>query len=96
MSLHGIPKDILREVGLEPDEPRNNVATLRQISGNDAAPEFPTSALPKPVARLVEESADAIGCPSDALVHIQNRCRVRRYSGNHETSHLRCCHSRFG
>jgi hypothetical protein len=23
------------------------------------------------------------------LVHIQNRCRVRRYSANHETSHLR-------
>src|SRR5215207_3932542 len=23
------------------------------------------------------------------LVHIQNRCRVRRYSGNHETSDLR-------
>ena len=23
------------------------------------------------------------------LVHFQNRCRVRRYSGNHETSHLR-------
>jgi hypothetical protein len=67
MSLHGIPKDILRDVGLEPDEPRNNVATLRQISGNDAAPEFPTSALPKPVARLVEESAAAIGCPPDAI-----------------------------
>ena len=24
-----------------------------------------------------------------ALVHFQNRCRVRRYSGNHETSHIR-------
>jgi hypothetical protein len=67
MSLHGIPKDILRDVGLELDEPRNNVARLRQISGNDAAPEFPTSALPKPVTRLVEESAAAIGCPPDAI-----------------------------
>src|SRR5215208_4780307 len=62
-----IPPEMLREVGLDPDEPRYNVTTLRQFSVNDAAPEFPTSALPRPVARLVEESAAAIGCPADAI-----------------------------
>jgi hypothetical protein len=67
VSLHGIPEDILRGVGLEPDEPRYNVTTLRRFPVEDAAPEFPTSALPKPVARLVEESAAAIGCPPDAI-----------------------------
>jgi len=67
VSLHGIPKDILRDVGLEPDEPRYDVTTLRRFPVEDAAPEFPISALPKPVARLVEESAVAIGCPPDAI-----------------------------
>src|SRR5919107_3432003 len=62
-----IPPEMLREVGLDPDEPRYNVTTLRQFSVNDAAPEFPTSAMPRPVARLVEESAAAIGCPPDAI-----------------------------
>jgi hypothetical protein len=62
-----IPPEMLREVGLDPDEPRYNVTTSRQFSVNDAAPEFPTSALPRPVARLVEESAAAIGCPPDAI-----------------------------
>jgi putative DNA primase/helicase len=62
-----IPPEMLREVGLDPDEPRYNVTTLRQFYVNDAAPEFPTSALPKPVARLLEESAVAIGCPPDAI-----------------------------
>ena len=61
MSLQGIPGDVLRDVGLEPDGPRYDVTTLREFSTNDAAPEFPTSALPKPVARLVEESAASIG-----------------------------------
>jgi hypothetical protein len=67
MSLQGIPGDVLRDVGLEPDGPRYDVTTLREFSTNDAAPEFPTSALPKPVARLVEESAASIGCPPDAV-----------------------------
>jgi len=67
MSLQGIPEDILRHVGLEPDGPRYSVTPLQRFSVEDAAPEFPTSALPKPVARLVEESAAAIGCPPDAI-----------------------------
>lgn len=67
MSLQGIPWDILRGVGLEPDEPRYDVTTFRRFPVKDAAPGFPTSALPKPVARLVEESAAAIGCPPDAI-----------------------------
>src|SRR5215208_4488665 len=62
-----IPPEMLREVGLDPDQPRYNVTTLRRFSVNDAAPDFPTSALPRPVARLVEESAAAIGCPPDAI-----------------------------
>jgi hypothetical protein len=30
-----------------------------------------------------------VGPSIGQVVHIQNRCRVRRYSENHETSHLR-------
>src|SRR5215210_2694355 len=67
MSLRGIPEDVLRHVGLEPDGPRYAVTPLQRFSVEDAAPELPTSALPKPVARLVEESAAAIGCPPDAI-----------------------------
>jgi len=67
LSLRSIPEDILRSVGLKPDEPRYAVTPLQRFSINGTAPEFPTSALPRPVARLVEESAAAIGCPPDAI-----------------------------
>jgi uncharacterized protein YjbI with pentapeptide repeats len=36
-----------------------------------------------------QERPDRISISGPELVHFQNRCRVRRYSGNHETSHLR-------
>ncbi len=48
-------------------EPRYAVTPLRPFSRNGAAPTFPTEALPKPVERLVNESAKAIGCPPDAI-----------------------------
>ena len=41
--------------------------TIRRFSRNGAAPQFPTEALPRTVARLVEESAAAIGCRADAI-----------------------------
>jgi uncharacterized protein DUF3987 len=48
-------------------EARYNVTTLREFPTIGAAPEFPTDALPRPVARLVKEAAEAIGCPPDAI-----------------------------
>ncbi len=48
-------------------EPRYAVTPLRRFRVNGAAPEFPTDALPKAVARLVKEAAAAIGCPPDAI-----------------------------
>lgn len=49
------------------DNSRYVVTPLRQIPKTEAPP-FPTDALPtKPVERLVEESAKAIGCPPDAI-----------------------------
>ena len=56
----------LRRVGLEP-EARYGVTALRQFPTNEPAPLFPTDALPKPIARLVEEEAAAIGCAPDAI-----------------------------
>ena len=41
--------------------------TIRRFSRSGAAPPFPTEALTKPVARLVEEAAAAIGCRPDAI-----------------------------
>jgi len=41
--------------------------TIRRFSRNGAASQFPTEALTRPVARLVEESAAAIGCRPDAI-----------------------------
>ena len=67
MRRHDIPADILRDVGVSPNEVRYAVTPLRQFRGNSATPKFPTDALPRPVARLVEESAAAIGCPPDAI-----------------------------
>jgi hypothetical protein len=67
MRRHDIPADILRDVGVSPNEVRYAVTPLRQLRGNSATPKFPTDALPRPVARLVEESAAAIGCPPDAI-----------------------------
>lgn len=49
------------------DNARYTVTPLHQFSRNGAAPLFPTDALPKPVIRLVKESAAAIGCPPDAI-----------------------------
>jgi hypothetical protein len=48
-------------------EARYNVTTLRQFPTIGIAPQFPTDALPRPVARLVKEAAEAIGCPPDAI-----------------------------
>jgi hypothetical protein len=67
MRRHDIPADILRDVGVSPNEVRYAVTPLRQFRGNSATPKFPTDVLPRPVARLVEESAAAIGCPPDAI-----------------------------
>ena len=58
-------EDMMDAIGL--DEPRYAVTPLRQFPRNEVAPEFPTDALPKPVERLVEEAAKAIGCPPDAI-----------------------------
>lgn len=44
-----------------------DVTTLRQFPTLGVAPEFPTDALPRSVARLVKETAEAIGCPPDAI-----------------------------
>ena len=41
--------------------------TIRRFPRNDTAWQFPTEALTRPVARLVEESAAAIGCRPDAI-----------------------------
>ncbi len=46
---------------------RYGVTALRQFPRNERPPIFPTEALPKPVGRLVGESAAAIGCPPDAI-----------------------------
>jgi hypothetical protein len=64
MSRTDIPETTLRNVGLEP---RYGVTALRQFPRNETAIEFPTDSLPKPVARLVNEAAKAIGCPPDAI-----------------------------
>jgi putative DNA primase/helicase len=67
MRRHDIPEDILRDVGVSADEFRYAVTPLRRFRRHDSPPKFPTDALPRPVARLVEESAAAIGCPPDAI-----------------------------
>jgi putative DNA primase/helicase len=61
-----IPEEFLHDLDLEP-EPRYGVTALRRFPTNESAPEFPTDSLPKPVGRLVRESAKAIGCPPDSI-----------------------------
>jgi uncharacterized protein DUF3987 len=46
---------------------RYGVTALRQFPTNGSAPQFPTDALPAPIARLVKETAKAVGCPPDAI-----------------------------
>jgi hypothetical protein len=61
-SVHG--RDRLRTPEAEA---RYAVTPLRQFPANSGKPEFPTDALPRPVARLVKEAAAAIGCSPDAI-----------------------------
>lgn len=46
---------------------RDAVTPLHQFPTIGTAPEFPIDALPRPVARLVKETADSLGCPPDAI-----------------------------
>jgi Protein of unknown function (DUF3987) len=57
--------DTISTQTLEPS--RYGVTALQRSLRDEDAPTFPTNALPKPVARLVEEAAKAIGCPPDPV-----------------------------
>jgi hypothetical protein len=62
-SIH--PQDPQNITNLADLRTRYDVTTLQRFPIKELAPEFPTDALPRSVARLVKEAAAAIGCPPD-------------------------------